>query len=928
MSDISLIISSNADQVSKDIKDLGKSALSAVDQALRLTKQMDKLAAAHNNDKISIQQYGNEMAKLQTKQGALYASIGKTTQAEDEQADAANRAAQAAKKLADQTEMLRSKYQKGYAAGKQLAAATREVDTALELGIMSAKEHKAAIALLGQEYQRVGKNSVQFAAMQRMAGKSTNKFGMYSQQVGYQVGDFAVQVQSGTNALVAFGQQGTQLAGLLPGLAGAVLGIGLAIGTAVARSVLDAKKLEIDFKAVISELKKPLESIKPIVEAISGVFKSTGGAVVSVLSIIANNLDRVVLYITVAATAFGTKLVAGLIAAKVATFTLAGAFAFLRMAIIRTGIGAIIIGVAEAIRIFLLLKEQLGGVGPLLDLLKRVFFEIFGKISDKVLWLGYMVKASFYGMKVDALIVLQDLLSKVNSDFVNKFIGSFLGAIRAIGIIVSSIPAMFVAVFKTVKLAVAEGVNDFTGVIGSGINMLREKLNLEKINFGDLIDTSNMTGGDVSGNMTKVLADVKSAYKVATSVDYVAEAHNDLAAAINTADKAQQGALKTAVSLDASYKSKGTALGELSAAYDALGKSSDIDFGNMLRTKTDDDDGSSSEDPIAKLKREIALNKELIGMSKEKVAVLTQVREIQQQLAEDGKTYDEVKLVALVKYNEELKKQRAESQALADTIESSMSDAFMSIADGTKSASDAFRTMAADIIRELYKVLVVQKLVGSFGVKGTPDSGIAGFLGSLITGSGGPNFTNVSANGNAFSGGNVIPYANGGVVGGGMFGNFTNVSANGNVFSGGSQVKAYANGGVVGGGMFGNFTNVSANGNVFSGGSQVKAYANGGVVGRPTVFPMANGGVGLMGEAGPEAIMPLKRGSNGKLGVQAEGGSGSGGVVIHQNFNFAANGDESVKRIIAQAAPHIANMTQKQIMDSRRRGGAMKATFS
>jgi hypothetical protein len=894
MADISLIISSNADQVSKDIKDLGKSALSAVDQALRLTKQMDKLAAAHNNDKISIQQYGNEMAKLQTKQGALYASIGKTTQAEYEQADAANRAAQAAKKLADQTEMLRSKYQKGYAAGKQLAAATREVDTALELGIMSAKEHKAAIALLGQEYQRVGKNSVQFAAMQRMAGKSTNKFGMYSQQVGYQVGDFAVQVQSGTNALVAFGQQGTQLAGLLPGLAGAVLGIGLAIGTAVARSVLDAKKLEIDFKAVISELKKPLESIKPIVEAISGVFKSTGGAVVSVLSIIANNLDRVVLYITVAATAFGTKLVAGLIAAKVATFTLAGAFTFLRMAIIRTGIGAIIIFVAEAIRTFLLLKEQLGGVGPLLDLLKRVFFEIFGKISDKVLWLGYMVKASFYGMKVEALIVLQDLLSKVNSDFVNKFIGSFLGAIRAIGIIVSSIPGMFVAVFKTVKLAVAEGVNDFTGVIGSGINMLRKKLNLEKINFGDLIDTSNMTGGDVSGNITKVLADVKSAYKVATSVDYVAEAHNDLAAAINTADKAQQGALKTAVSLDASYKSKGTALGELSAAYDALGKSSDIDFGNMLRTKTDDD-GSSSEDPIAKLKREIALNKELIGMSKEKVAVLTQVREIQQQLAEDGKTYDEVKLVALVKYNEELKKQRAESQALADTIESSMSDAFMSIADGTKSASDAFRTMAADIIRELYKVLVVKRLVGSFGVKGTPDSGIAGFLGSLITGSGGPNFTNVSANGNAFSGGNVIPYANGGVVGGGMFGNFTNVSANGNVFSGGSQVKAYA---------------------------------NGGVVGRPTVFPMANGGVGLMGEAGPEAIMPLKRGANGKLGVQAEGGSGSGGVVIHQNFNFAANGDESVKRIIAQAAPHIANMTQKQIMDSRRRGGAMKATFS
>jgi hypothetical protein len=45
-----------------------------------------------------------------------------------------------------------------------------------------------------------------------------SKFGMISQQVGYQVGDFFVQVQSGQSALVAFGQQGTQLAGLIPGI--------------------------------------------------------------------------------------------------------------------------------------------------------------------------------------------------------------------------------------------------------------------------------------------------------------------------------------------------------------------------------------------------------------------------------------------------------------------------------------------------------------------------------------------------------------------------------------------------------------------------------------------------------------------------------------------------------------------------------------
>jgi phage-related minor tail protein len=117
-----------------------------------------------------------------------------------------------------------------------------------------------------------------------------------------------------------------------------------------------------------------------------------------------------------------------------------------------------------------------------------------------------------------------------------------------------------------------------------------------------------------------------------------------------------------------------------------------------------------------------------------------------------------------------------------------------------------------------------------------------------------------------------------------------------------------------------------ADGGAFSGGSQVQAYADGGVVGGPTFFPMSGGKTGLMGEAGPEAIMPLKRGANGKLGVQMEGSSG-GAINIVQNFSFAANGDESVKKLIAQAAPQIAQMTQKQIIDSRRRGGAMKSTF-
>ena len=74
----------------------------------------------------------------------------------------------------------------------------------------------------------------------------------------------------------------------------------------------------------------------------------------------------------------------------------------------------------------------------------------------------------------------------------------------------------------------------------------------------------------------------------------------------------------------------------------------------------------------------------------------------------------------------------------------------------------------------------------------------------------------------------------------------------------------------------------SARGNVFSNGS-ITPFANGGIVRRPVMFPMANG-MGLMGEAGPEAVMPLHRLGNGKLGVFAGGGRDPI-IVQHQVFN-------------------------------------------
>jgi len=77
----------------------------------------------------------------------------------------------------------------------------------------------------------------------------------------------------------------------------------------------------------------------------------------------------------------------------------------------------------------------------------------------------------------------------------------------------------------------------------------------------------------------------------------------------------------------------------------------------------------------------------------------------------------------------------------------------------------------------------------------------------------------------------------------------------------------------------------AANGAVMSNGNMT-AFAKGGVVSSPTVFPMKNG-AGLMGEAGPEAIMPLTRGKGGKLGVQASGGGGVTVNIINESGNEA-----------------------------------------
>ena len=126
---------------------------------------------------------------------------------------------------------------------------------------------------------------------------------------------------------------------------------------------------------------------------------------------------------------------------------------------------------------------------------------------------------------------------------------------------------------------------------------------------------------------------------------------------------------------------------------------------------------------------------------------------------------------------------------------------------------------------------------------------------------------------------------------------------------------------------------LAANGASFANG--IAKFASGGIVSSPTLFKFADGGAtrtGLMGEAGPEAIMPLKRGSDGSLGVQASGlreamgaapgSTGGGAPVLNMSFQSSTiNGVEYVSRDQLEQA--MAQTRRQASRDGANRGMSM-----
>ena len=115
---------------------------------------------------------------------------------------------------------------------------------------------------------------------------------------------------------------------------------------------------------------------------------------------------------------------------------------------------------------------------------------------------------------------------------------------------------------------------------------------------------------------------------------------------------------------------------------------------------------------------------------------------------------------------------------------------------------------------------------------------------------------------------------------------------------------------------------VAANGMAFAK-NGIQPFAMGGIVNKPTLFKYADGGAGrfgLMGEAGPEAIIPLKRGRDGKLGVAGGGGVNVGTI----NISVENTGESLTPAAQKQIAGQVRGIVLATLANEQRSGGMLR----
>jgi hypothetical protein len=226
--------------------------------------------------------------------------------------------------------------------------------------------------------------------------KSTSSFrGLRTgvQGAAFQIQDLAVQMEMGTSAARAFSQQ-------LPQMLGGFGALGAAIGVVAAIAIPLSADTFNRLAATGADLAKSWSETSVIAQEFGEAMHFLG-----------ENIDHIAVAAASLAGFMAAKWVAGFVAAQVATASLSGALIFLRGAIIKTGIGALVVGAGELVYQFTKLVQATGGWGEALTFLGEVASGVWDGIKTSAQAIGPALSSVFSAVKAEFLLMAADITS-------------------------------------------------------------------------------------------------------------------------------------------------------------------------------------------------------------------------------------------------------------------------------------------------------------------------------------------------------------------------------------------------------------------------------------------------------------------------------------------------------------------------------------
>jgi hypothetical protein len=639
------------------------------------------------------------------------------------------------------------------------------------------RDNNAILNSLGDKIAMMRRSGSLDAAMGRNT-KGIQMYGMAIQQTGYQVGDFLVQVQSGTNAFVAFGQQATQLTGLLflmnspmkiLGMSlsgwGLALSIAIPLLTAIGAYWMRTRKNVDDYggaiKRAVDEQKRLNE------ETLKLKFPNVADQLKSQIDV-----------------------------AKVAVVELKAKMDELQNSKSPwAGQAAGGIALTEGI-------SHMFGQGPNAEL------EAAQKLLNDLL------------TAQGALIAENDKKQEKGAEIARRR-AEFEKRVR---------DYQAEMAFKEAN-ALQEKIA-YNQTIGRQVASQMQLHVLEMNTDHDRLGIVKMISSEISGSVLAGNALLSAANNMTGPFASIANFAKNIgtylwnAAGIATGltDRAPGGVGPAGMDISGGVTERQRRLAANQAA--ALNPN----YSSPISGSSSGSGGGAVSDPLGDLRKQIELQKELYNKTSAQKEVI-QAMGIEWY---NANTKIAASLVEEIQKQDELNAKLEQQQAIWDSVSNSMTDGFMSMVEGTASVKDAFKKMAYDIIEELYKVLVVQQMVSSFG--------------TILGGSGG---------------------------GASLIGTLT------------SAMTGHATGG-----------NMTA--------------------GQPY----------MVGEQGPEIIVPSTSGKVLTNSQSKDAMSGGGSVTVQNNITVTGSDAAMVRQTVVQMLPQITQASMNGIVDAKRRGGRVGSVFN